>query len=54
MRDLFEDRVAAVVGGGAGVGRALAHALAAEGSRVVVVDVRDDVAQAVATELVDG
>jgi 3-oxoacyl-[acyl-carrier protein] reductase len=44
-------RRAIVTGGGSGVGRAVAFRLAAEGSAVGVVDVRDGAAEAVATEI---
>lgn len=46
-------RVALVTGGGGGIGRAIANALAAEGRRVVVADIREDTAGEVAAE-VDG
>ena len=51
MREL-EGRVALVSGGGSGIGRGIAIALAGEGMRVVVADVERDAAEAVAAELV--
>lgn len=44
-------RVAVVVGGASGIGRATAHALAADGCRVTVADRNADGARAVAAEL---
>ncbi len=49
----FQDRVAVVTGGGSGIGLATARRLAAEGARVVVVDVNADAGTAAASE-VDG
>jgi len=49
----LKDKVAIVTGGGIGLGRAYCKALAAEGARVVVADIADDAARAVAKE-VDG
>ena len=44
-------RVAFVTGGGSGIGRALASALAVEGAAVVVADILDENARAVAEEI---
>ena len=47
------NRAAVVVGGASGIGRAVAHALAADGCRVIVADRNTDGARAVAAELGD-
>jgi len=47
----FEDRVAVVIGGGSGMGRAICHRLAAEGGYVHVADVNAGAAKAVAAEI---
>jgi NAD(P)-dependent dehydrogenase (short-subunit alcohol dehydrogenase family) len=48
------NRIAAVVVGGAsGIGKAVAHALATDGCRVIVADRNADGARSVATELGD-
>src|SRR4029077_11940174 len=47
----LEERIALVTGGGAGIGRAIAHACAAEGARVYVADVDVSSAEVVASEL---
>jgi NAD(P)-dependent dehydrogenase (short-subunit alcohol dehydrogenase family) len=44
-------RVAAITGGGSGIGRATALALAARGCRIAVVDVRGETAEATAAEV---
>jgi len=49
----LDGKVAIVTGGGVGLGRAYCKALAAEGAKVVVADIQDDAASAVADE-VDG
>lgn len=48
----LEGRSALVVGGGGGLGGAIARALAAEGARVAVADLREDAARAVADRIV--
>ena len=45
------NRTAVVVGGASGIGRAVAHALAADNCRVTVADRNAEGARAVATEL---
>jgi 3-oxoacyl-[acyl-carrier protein] reductase len=47
------NRAAVVVGGASGIGRAAAHALAADGCRVIVADRNTDGARAVAADLGD-
>ena len=47
------DRVAAVAGGGSGLGAAMAHGLAQAGAQVVVVDVDEEGAQKVAAEIAE-
>jgi len=47
-------KVAVVTGGGAGLGRSIAHALAAEGARVLVVDVDPGCGEQVAREITGG
>lgn len=47
----FAGQVAVVTGGGSGLGRASAHRLAADGAKVVVVDINYDAAQQVAQDL---
>jgi 3-oxoacyl-[acyl-carrier protein] reductase len=47
-------KVAAVTGGGAGIGRAICRRLAADGARIAVLDVRLEAAQDTVRELGDG
>ena len=54
MLQELDGRVAVITGGGSGIGASLARACAAEGMRVVVVDVSGERAASVAAELPDG
>lgn len=47
----LHDEVAAIVGGGGRIGKALAHALAAVGAKVAIVDVDDSAAQSLVAQL---
>lgn len=47
----FEGRIAAVVGGGSGMGRAISHRLASEGATVYVADLSEEAARKVAEEI---
>jgi 3alpha(or 20beta)-hydroxysteroid dehydrogenase len=53
MSDRLQDRGALVTGAGSGIGRAIAMRFAAEGARVLVSDINDDAARAVAAEIGD-
>jgi NAD(P)-dependent dehydrogenase (short-subunit alcohol dehydrogenase family) len=52
MSSLLEGHIAAVTGGGSGIGRAIAAGYAKEGAQVVVLDVNADAAAQVAHEIV--
>lgn len=52
--DPFRDRVAVITGGGGGIGAALARAFAARGARIVLADIREEPARAVAKQLQAG
>jgi len=54
MLQELDGKVAVITGAGSGIGAALARACAAQGMRVVVVDVNEERATSVAAELPDG
>lgn len=49
----FQGSVAVVTGAGSGIGRSIAHSLAARGTRIVVSDIEDGFAQNVVKEIKD-
>ena len=51
MNDRLTGKTALITGAGAGIGRAAALRFAAEGANVVVSDINDEAARAVATEI---
>jgi len=53
MKERLEGRVVIVTGGGHGIGKAYAARLAAEGAKVVIAEIDEKAAQAVAKELSD-
>lgn len=52
MTTKFDGKTAIVTGGGSGIGKAVALALAAEGAKVVVNDLKQEVAQSVVDQIV--
>lgn len=54
MTDVLKDKTAIVTGGGKGLGKAIAQALDSEGARVIVSDIDEPSAQAVADGLRQG
>ncbi len=49
----LEGRIAAVIGGGSGMGRSISHRLASEGARVYVADLNGDAAKTVSQEVAE-
>jgi len=50
----FKDKVVIITGAGQGIGRAFAHAFAREGARIVIAEMNEAKAQAVAKEITEG
>lgn len=48
----FQDKVAIITGAASGIGREIAHALAREGAKVVVADLKKDAAEAAVADIV--
>ena len=53
MGKQFEGQVAAITGGGAGLGLSIAKRLAAEGARVALIDLKRESLEAAAVEIGD-
>jgi len=50
----FKDKVVIITGAGQGIGRAFAHAFAREGARIVIAEINEANARAVAKEITEG
>lgn len=48
----FKDKVVIVTGAASGIGKEIAHAFAREGAKVVIADLKQDAAEAVAAEII--